>query len=66
MRVFSACSILTRIFFGNFPQGKPSKEYSNSNILNYEVLLNCTTKKKIHLVDIGSANLFLQTLTSTM
>ena len=39
---------------GNFSVGHPFKDYSKSRILNCGVLMEWATKKKIHIVDIGS------------
>jgi len=58
-RVFSACFVLTRTLTGKFPVGHPSKDYSKSSTLNYGVLMEWATKKKMHLVDIGSTKQFL-------
>jgi len=43
----------------NFPVGHPSKDYSKSSMLNCGVLMECATKKKMHIVDIGSTKQFL-------
>jgi hypothetical protein len=42
-----------------FPVGHPSKDYSKSSTLNCGVLMEWATKKKMHLVDIGSTKQFL-------
>jgi hypothetical protein len=44
---------------GNFLVGHPSKDYSKSSTLNCGVLMEWATKKKMHLVDIGSTKQFL-------
>jgi len=43
----------------NSPVGHPSKDYSKSSTLNYGVLMEWATKKKMHLVDISSTKQFL-------
>jgi len=43
----------------NFPVGHRSKDYSKSSTLNCEVIMEWTTKKKMHLVDIDTTKKFL-------
>jgi hypothetical protein len=58
-RVFSACFVLTHMLTGKLLVGHPSKDYSKSSTLNCGVLMEWATKKKMHLVDIGSTKQFL-------
>jgi len=46
-------------FLENFSEGHPSKDYFKSSTLNCGVFMEWTTKKKMHIVDIGDTKQFL-------